>query len=289
MNDPSTMLITAHFAGRTESCSLPLSASSCWAGLLGRWPLPTTGAIDELDPLLSAQRPERITLRACPSACLLPILWIRSIWFPTDTPELVIEWTHADDPSCDHARQPAGKLACMLADRVRCDDPDGAWRLWGYSPAHAPIPEESFDLLTNIIDLWDTDLQRVTQAADWAESMRRALVNCAALGHRRVGIYGGGTHTRGVGEAFMEPGVEIVCVIDDDSRRLGERMWGFPIVSPERALDLDLDAVVISANSIEDLLWERAALLRGQGIAVIRLYGAAQEDAGCFSPAGAKP
>ncbi len=289
MNDHSHMLITAIFPDRAESRTIGLSSQSCWASMLGHWPLPVAGAIDELDSLLNTQRPDRVVIRACPSACLLPILWIRSIWFPDDPPELVIEWEDVDDPRSDRARQPAGRLACMLADRVECGQPDAAWRLWGLDPRIAPIPEESFDLLTSIIDLWDTDLERVTQAADWAESMRRALVNCEAMGHRRIGLYGGGTHTRGVGDALMEPGVEIVCVIDDDSRRHGDRMWGFPIVSLDQALSLDLDAVVISANSIEDRLWERAALIRERGISVIRLYGSAREDAGRLASAGTGP
>ncbi len=71
----------------------------------------------------------------------------------------------------------------------------------------------------------------------------------------------------------MEPGVEIACVIDDDARRHGDRLWGYEIVSRERALELGLDAVVISANSIEGRLWERAGVFRDAGISVLRLYG----------------
>ena len=83
--------------------------------------------------------------------------------------------------------------------------------------------DKAFDLLTNIIDHWDSDLRHRTLASDWNESVRRALLNAAMLGKTRVAIYGAGTHTRAVGEALMEPGVEIVCLIDDDARRHGAR------------------------------------------------------------------
>lgn len=274
-----TILIEASFeGGRRERCAIPLSAESCWAHLLGPWPLPSAGAIDTLGGLFGNDQPEQITLTACPSACLLPLLWIRTIWFPHDLPGLIIDWKQVADPAEDHGRQPAGKLACMLADEVRCGDNDAAWHKWGIRPGDDHIPEEAFDLLTNIIDLWDTDLHRVTQAAEWNEAIRRTLIHCATVGHRRIAIYGGGTHTRAVGDALMEPGVEIVCIIDDDTRRHGDTMWGYKIVSPERALTLDLDAVIISANSIEDTLWERAAPMRERGIDTLRIYSHSPAD-----------
>ena len=82
----------------------------------------------------------------------------------------------------------------------------------------------------------------------------------------------------------MEPGVEIVCMVDDDERRHGERLWGYEIVSRERALELNLDAVIISANSIEDRLWENAAAFREAGVATIRLYGGEDRTAAAPEP-----
>jgi len=262
-----------------------LSRTSCWGRLLGPWALPREGAIDELGAFLGAGRPDEIRLRGCPSACLLPLLWIRTIWFSNDWPRLVIEWDRVDDPAGQRGRQAAGKLACLLCDEIRCAEDAQARAYWGIEPEAPLAGEAAFDLLTNLVDLWDTDLDRVTQASQWNEAMRRALVRCGAGGHRRVGIYGAGTHTRAVGDALMEPSVEIACLIDDDARRHGERMWGYEIVSPQQALRIELDAVVISANSIENQLWARGQVFREQGIRMLRLYGAENEQESAGRPA----
>lgn len=280
-NTQGSLEIEAHWSDHDPARrQLPLSAASCWGKLLGAWPLPCAGAIDTLATVFDdAPTPERVVFTGCPSACLLPVLWARSIWFTANAPELIIRWTSVDDPTGQHGRQAAGKLACSLVDSLVCDDPSQAWRRWGVNPAHHNARDgEAFDLLTNIVDLWDTDLHKAVLAGDWTDAVRRALLSCASLGHRRVGIYGAGTHTRAVGDALLDPGVELACIIDDDARRHGETMWGFPIVSVDTALTLGLDAVVISANSIEDLLWERAARLRESGIVVMRLYGGAREQ-----------
>lgn len=279
MNEHQTLEIIVERERGTKTLELQLSSRSCWASFLGAWPLPCAGAIDELDALLCGQDARRITLSGCPSSCLLPLVWMRSIWFPSNGTELTIDWATVDDPSDIRGQQPAGKLACILADHIQCADPKAAWRLWGIDVEdEIGASEEVFDLLTNIVDLWDTELLHMASAADWDESVRRALVRCASLGHRRVGIYGAGTHTRGVGDALMEPNVEVVCIIDDDARRHGQRMWGYEITSRERALELDLQAVVISANSIEDRLWESADVFRQRGITTLRLYGSNGEQ-----------
>ena len=277
---PPNLRITAHHNSQSETIVLPLSSSSCWSRFFGSWALPCQGAIDQLDAFFGDHQPDCITLTGCPSACLLPILWMRTIWFANTHPQITIDWPSVENPANDLARQSAGKLACMLADEINCPHPDEAWALWGIQCTTKPkVTEEAFDLLTNIIDLWDTDLGHMTLASDWCESMRRALVNCSSLDQRRVAIYGGGTHTRGIGDAIMEPNAEIICIIDDDTRRHGEHLWGYTIVSREQALEMNLDAVILSANSIEDQLWKNASVFRDRGIPTYRLYGGhAQHD-----------
>lgn len=273
---PPILSISIEHAQGTKSLDLPLSEQSCWANLFGVWAQPQEGAIDELNELFDGLTDiNSITLVGCPSACLLPMLWIRTIWFASQCPAIHINWEQIDDPSTNPGRQQAGKLATILAQQVCCDTPELAWSLWGIDlDDQTSNPEEAFDLITNIIDLWDFSFAsgRNNLALDWNSSVQRALLSCASRGLTRVGIYGAGTHTRAVGDALMEPSVEIMCIIDDDTRRHGQRMWGYEIVSRERALDLDLDAVVISANSIEDRLWENADLFRQQGITTLRLY-----------------
>jgi hypothetical protein len=50
-------------------------------------------------------------------------------------------------------------------------------------------------------------------------------------------------------------------------------MWGFEIVPPETAIEMKPDAVVLSANSIEAMLWDRASTFRDAGIETVRIYG----------------
>ena len=268
--------VCCEWRGGKAEFGIELTTGGCWSGLLGPWAMPGAGALDEMAEVFGGQGRGglvRVTLSGCPSACLLPLLWVRTIWDARGEAEVVLDWRGVQAPGGERGRQAAGRLACVLADRVECDDPGLALSAWGIGVAGGGDSEEAFDLLTNIVDHWDSDLHHMTLASDWNEAVRRALANCVLLGHTRVGVYGAGTHTRAVGEALMEPGVEIVCVIDDDARRHGDRLWGYEIVSRERALGLGLDAVVISANSIEDRLWARAEVFRDAGVSVMRLYG----------------
>tara|TARA_A100000171_G_scaffold17952_1_gene16474 strand:- start:1032 stop:1880 length:849 start_codon:yes stop_codon:yes gene_type:complete len=249
-----------------------LSDQSPWTTLLGTMPLPAAGAIEDLNETLNANRMDSVLLTGEPAACLLPLIWFRSIWTSPGTP-VQIEWVVDDLESGSLQRQSAARLACLLADRVVCDQPDKVRRRWGFDPSSPGIAEEAYDLLIHLIDIWDPDLRLANLGEDWSEAMKKTLARCAVDGQHRVGIYGAGTHTRAVGDAFMQAPTEICCIIDDDVRRVGESLWGFPIVSPHQASQMNLDAVILSANSIEDLLWERASILREHGIATIKIYG----------------
>jgi hypothetical protein len=273
----SSLVITLGAASTAPAVSLPLTADSCWANLLGRWPLPATGTIDTLASAIDwlASPPAEVSLRGCPSACLLPILWLRTIWLAPDA-MIKIDWQTIEDPSDQPGRQAAGRLACVLASQVRCADPARAASLWGFRsrPAGSECTDtEAFDLLNNLIDLWGLGPRHASPAAGWAQAARRALLACSSQGVKRIALYGAGTHTRALGDVLMETDVEITAIIDDDARRHGTRLWGFPIISPDDPLTMNLDAIMLSANSVEDLLWERTARHRSAGIHVIRLYG----------------
>lgn len=278
MTTGTSLHITLGEGASAREVMLPLSPDSCWANLLGRWDLPAAGAIERLARAIESipSPPDSCVLRGCPSACLLPILWLRTIWLPLEA-RIAIDWRKVEDPSDQPGRQAAGRLACLLASEVRCADPADARSRWGYAPQEpgrsVGAATEAFDLLHNLIDTWGLGSSHHSPAANWAQAVRRELLSCAALGMKRVALYGAGTHTRAVGDVLMEPGIEIAAIIDDDARRHGTRLWGYPIVSPDAALTLNLDAIILSANSVEDLLWERTARHRDAGIRVIRLYG----------------
>ena len=255
--------------------SIELSTESPWCSILGELALPIASTLDRIDDALRDTRLTRVRLNGDPASCLLPLIWVRSIWGAETKPSIELEWAQIEpDTARCSTLLPATRLACLLADAVRCDRPDTVQSAYGFDPRSPGVSEDAFDLLTNIVDVWDPNLRSAVLGDDWTRAVRVVLTQCAIDGHRRIGIYGAGTHTRAVGEAFMEPPVEICCIIDDDARRHGDRLWGFEIVSPERALAMDLDAVVLSANSIEPLLWERAAVFRERGIVTMRVHGA---------------
>lgn len=266
----SSITVTLESNNATRFCEISVSPESPWSRYFGSGSHPVAGSIDVLDQFMgSATTIERVSVIGHPPSCLLPIVWLNSIWKSEHGYAVRLRWE--SDQSTQPDEVPASRLACLLADEVEVGT--NASIPAGFDPSQPGVQQDAFDLLINITDAWDPNLRSALLGDDWVSEMRDAISRCAANGLRRIGVYGAGTHTRAVGEAFMDPPVEICCIIDDDHRRHGKRLWGFPIVSPDDALQLKLDAVVLSANSIENLLWERSAKFREQGIQVISLYG----------------
>lgn len=119
---------------------------------------------------------------------------------------------------------------------------------------------------------WLTHYGHTDRAGVCEVRMRDALLRCKELGHRHVGIYGAGSHTRAVAQALAEPPVEIICFIDDDARLAGSKLWNIEIVEPDKAMQLGLDAIVLSSNAREEELASSADGLRRSGIKIMRLY-----------------
>jgi hypothetical protein len=155
-------------------------------------------------------------------------------------------------------------------------------RAWTGFPGHEPLgPARPFDpaaLRDDPIRLAEAHYvnhhARALVSEARAERFRAALVDLASRGRTRVAIYGAGKHTRALANALASPPLEICCIIDDDPSLYGTNLWGFPIVSRHHAIARGPDAVVISSDSVEPLLWERAACFRDAGIEVVRLYRA---------------
>ena len=266
----SSITVNLESSDAKRTCEIEVSMQSPWNRFFGSGSHPIAGSIDVLDAFLrDAESIERVSVVGHPASCLLPIVWLNSIWKSELGYAVKLRWETQQRLQPDEF--PASRLACLLADEVEvgANSPTPV----GLDPLHPGVEQDAFDLLVHLTDAWDPNLRNALLGDDWVSEMRNALTRCASDGHRRIGIYGAGTHTRAVGEAFMDPPVEICCIIDDDHRRHGKRLWGFPIVSPEEAMEHQLDAIVLSANSIEQLLWERSAFFRERSIKVISLYG----------------
>ncbi|MCC5823765.1 MAG: hypothetical protein LAT64_11765 [Phycisphaerales bacterium] len=114
---------------------------------------------------------------------------------------------------------------------------------------------------------------RSAQSPPCAARLRRALIACHSQGFRRVALYGAGSFVRRCADALCEPPIEIIGFMDDDPARRGKRVWGYPVLCPDVALTADLDAIILTAPSCEEQLWERTAWFRDARIRIIPLNG----------------
>ncbi len=103
------------------------------------------------------------------------------------------------------------------------------------------------------------------------DRMQSAVLQAMKEGCRRVAIYGVGRHTRRSAGIFHRD-LPIVGLIDDEPP--GPRLFGLPIVTPDRALrELKPDVILLSSDAWEQRMWHRCAALREAGVLVITLYG----------------
>lgn len=166
-------------------------------------------------------------------------------------------------------------------------------RVHEHFPGHEPAPsnpDRRFDRSlpsSEMLVLAEQRLFRVACDNPYASALSAGLARCAAQGHSTVAIYGCGLHTQVGVAALREPPVRIACFIDDNPVNHQRTMWNIPIVSRQRAIEMGVQAVILSGNSVEDVLWSNSAVFRERGIAVIRLYGRSQSDAECASAAQA--
>ncbi len=106
----------------------------------------------------------------------------------------------------------------------------------------------------------------------------RVIFENLAARDRVVAIYGAGSHTRTRLVAALEDcPARIACVIDDDPKNSGRRLWGFPIVSRQQAIPLGVNTVVISSDLHERAIFDRCEDLRRLGVEIVCLYGADRE------------
>jgi len=120
-----------------------------------------------------------------------------------------------------------------------------------------------------------------------ADRLFDAIAECEARGHRRIGLYGAGSHTRAL--ARVIPSGRFVCVIDDDPRAGAEPVFGLSPVTLDDARKLKLDAVILSSTCHEQSMWRRCESLRRDGVDVVRLYEDFDDDLAIRRALGALP
>ena len=155
-------------------------------------------------------------------------------------------------------------------------------RLWQGFPGHAPLHfstqhtaswwREHYPGLAE--RYWISRYAGDRFGGEAEQHMTAALQSCADRNLKRIAIYGAGTETRTAAHALMNPPVNIVCIIDDDPRLRGQKMWGFPVKTLDQILAAppNFDALIISARAAQEHLANRAAPLTQHGIEIISIH-----------------
>ena len=105
------------------------------------------------------------------------------------------------------------------------------------------------------------------------ELMMRTIESLAERGIRRIAVHGAGAHTRRVKDALARAEVEVVAVLDDNVELHGTHLGPFTVRSPDDAVELGVEAVILSSDTQESAMWERRDRYERNGIEVRRLYG----------------
>lgn len=103
-----------------------------------------------------------------------------------------------------------------------------------------------------------------------ATAMLKVLPKLAGQGGANLLIYGGGMHTRRLLELTDLAPMQIVAIVDDAPKLAS--IGGHPVVTPEATHDLKYDAVLISSDTVEEMLFQRAQTWRQPDSKVFRLY-----------------
>jgi len=181
----------------------------------------------------------------------------------------------------------------------------------GVLRALGAIGECSVEQIVQLRDLWAAELsspalggpvvptgsaatawscEQVHVACSAERRMTAALMELRLSGKRRIGLYGAGAHTRRLRACFAAS-KDIIAIVDDRAGEVGsgagsgagggagppDVMFGVPVVTPVRAVELGLDALVMSSDEYEVAMAARARGWCG-GAQVVMLYANNSED-----------
>jgi glycosyltransferase involved in cell wall biosynthesis len=125
-------------------------------------------------------------------------------------------------------------------------------------------------------------LSDATVPTDAGVRLRRALEQIARERGpgARVAMWGAGRHTIALAAELARPAAEVVCILDDDAKAHGGRLWGLPIVGARSLAEFGVTDVVISSWMHQSAMWKKRAPVEAAGASVRRLYPDAQHAAG---------
>ncbi len=163
----------------------------------------------------------------------------------------------------------AEALDMGIAAVLVCSDAHDA-RMWD---ACAPLAECGVEIVRAV-----SATPREKRARCFA-AVRRLVDDGAG----RIALLGAGRHTREIvrddadRDLRIDLPPEIACIIDGDERLHGQTLLGLPIIGLDEAIATDVDAIVLSSDTVEPAMWTQTAPARAAGIRVLPLYGHAIE------------
>ena len=106
----------------------------------------------------------------------------------------------------------------------------------------------------------------------WLQEIMRCIFNTIGSS-KRIGLWGGGEHTRALLTLPTQLCHKNITVIfDNDPAKHGGNVFGIPICKFNEASIKNIDVIIISSRSGEDKIYEQISHLEGQRILIFRLY-----------------
>ncbi len=87
----------------------------------------------------------------------------------------------------------------------------------------------------------------------------------------RIALYGAGKHTERLLKLTDLSPLSIQCIVDDNPTR--KHIRSFPVIKPENIGKYEVDALLISSDSLESVLQQKAGKWLPPGIKILTLYG----------------
>lgn len=181
-----------------------------------------------------------------------------------------LAWRGASESEVAEGRELLAAHAGVRAEEVAVDGPTR-----GVGGGVVMMVREMDEGLVEEVGAWRRDGWRVGYGLRLIEPAWVRLLTMVrwlkGAGCERVAVYGAGSQTWRARRALA--GGEVAAVLDDRAGAGAGRVEGVEVVSPERAVELGIEGVVLSSDSYEGLLWARSEGLRAAGVRVVGLHG----------------
>lgn len=147
-----------------------------------------------------------------------------------------------------------------LIEKLRLNARDLQYRLTPQGKAQ--LSEMTVDYMRETFLLFSRGKEELTKHL--AQLQRR-------YGFRRLALYSAGEVTELVIHALAGLPIELVAIIDDDPKKQGRVMFGYPVVRPERSKELGIDAIIVTTFRYRRTIMQRVQHLKDEGIQIIGL------------------